>query len=128
MAAGVVFAGTDPSRTCPRHEVLAEMSPGDVTLHFANKLLRAIGVVEGPVIHCSRPYPAEKREFGLSVEVTYFELPMPISMDKLPGDRVGAGPFEGQVKQGYCFAVTGSWAAALRASGRWPRGSSWGHD
>jgi hypothetical protein len=124
MTAGVVFAGTDHDRTYPHHEVLAEMNPGDVTLHYAKKVLRAIGVVEAPAIHCRRPYPAEKRTLGLSVEVTYFELPVPIPIDDLPDDRLGAGPFDrnGRVKQGYCFPVTESWAAALRSARWWPRG------
>ena len=83
VAAGVVFAGTDHGRVIPHHQVLVEMRPGDVTVHYSGKAIRAIGVVQTHAVRCRRPYPAEKRNMGLAVRVEYFELDVPIPINEL---------------------------------------------
>ena len=129
--AWVIFAGTERAdgRQISHHQVLAQLRPGDVTLHYAERSLRAIGLVHAAGIRCRRPHgPIESRDLGLAVRVEYFPLAQPIVLADLPEGRASIGPFDrrGAVRQGYCFGLPATWASDLRRSVRdWPPGSPW---
>jgi MoxR-like ATPase len=128
----IVFAGTDRAdrRVIAHHHVLAEMRPGDVTVHYAGGAVRAIGVVHSGAVRTRRPHgPASTRDIGYAVRVEYFALDDAVPLADLPDDRRDAGPFDrnGNVRQGYCFSVAAPFAASLRAAlaDRWPPGAPW---
>ena len=131
-AGWVVFAGTDrpDGRVIAHHHALAEVTVGDVTVHYASGVVRAIGAVHAAAVRCGRPYgPRASRDVGLAVRVEYFVLDEPLTFAELPGERPAAGPFDrnGAVRQGYCFKLSDTWAETLRTQyqPRWPAGSPW---
>jgi len=131
-AAWMVFAGTEreDGRRIKHHQVLAEMRPGDVTLHWVSGEIRAIGEVQVPATRYRRPAgPHGAESDGLAARVEYFTLDHPIALAELPASRAGTEPFNknGTVNQGYCFAVPSELADELQRQlgDRWPDGSPW---
>jgi hypothetical protein len=133
--AWLVFAGTErpDGRKISHHQVLADLRPGDVTLHYSRGNLRALGLVHVAGSRSRRPYgPAAERDIGLAVRVEYFELDEPTPLTELPDRRQEVGPFDrnANVRQIYCTGLESQWADTVRQAfrDRWPAGSPWHAD
>jgi hypothetical protein len=78
------------------HVNVSRLRPGDVILHYANGLIRAVSEVSSPPVEAERPavLPSEAwTDSGYLCEVQYFDLSEPIRKEEL--DRpVTAGPFD----------------------------------
>jgi hypothetical protein len=132
MAHGYVSTGVfDSSGRTPWHwETVTRMAPGDVTIHVAQRGIRAIGAVLGPPQReeASRmPAPDHDNGPAVVVPVRYFPLDRPILVGTLPEAAKPQPPFN---RRGNLQQIT--WceypreAAALvaeRYRDRWPAGS-----
>jgi hypothetical protein len=137
MAQGYVSTGVlDSSGRTPWHwETVARMSPGDVTIHVAQRGIRAIGRVVGapaptPVLASTpvasgSPGPGPAR--AVVVPVRYFPLTRPILVGTLPEPAKVQPPFNrrGNLQQITCCEYPHEAAALLaeRYRDRWPEGS-----
>jgi hypothetical protein len=114
------------------HTNVAELSPGDVVVHYANGAIRALGEVIGPGGQRPRPPELPDRRWGDEghyAPVRYHELEQAIRISDVPSRTADAGPFtkDGDVKEGYLFALTPGFAETLQRTfaSRWPPGSPW---
>jgi hypothetical protein len=114
------------------HANVAELSPGDMVVHYANGAIRALGEVAGSAEQRPRPRELSDRRWGDEghyAPVRYHELEQSILISDVPGRTADAGPFTkgGDVKEGYLFALAPGFADALQRAfeSRWPPGSPW---
>ncbi len=100
---------------------LTKLQPGDVVLHYANGVLRAVSQVVEAAQEAPRPegLPSNAWEKeGYLVRVQYQLLQQPIQLQDIPVEwrLEEPGPFtkEGGVKQGYLFPVSDEFANKLQ--------------
>jgi hypothetical protein len=116
-------------RVLGHHTNVAHLRPGDLVLHYAKGMVRAISVVREPAREASRPAELPSESWGndgYQAEVDYFDAPTPIALEEIPAawrDDT-AGPFtrHGGVKQGYLFPLRRSFLTRFAADfgPRWP--------
>lgn len=114
------------------HTAVSLMQPGEVVLHYANSFVRALGVVQSAPQRRARPAELDNgqwEEDGHYTAVRYYPLATPLPIGSVPGRTSDAGPFDinGDVKQGYMFEVSRTFAEQLRTAhaALWPVGSPW---
>lgn len=111
----------------PHHLAVSRVAPGDIVLHYAKGVLRAVGVVQENRGVQDRPeeLPTElwARE-GYLAMVEYHDLSRPIALNEMTARTSDAGPFDrdGEVKQGYLYPVSVNFARRLHHEfrDRWP--------
>lgn len=114
------------------HSAVARLQPGDITVHYAQGAIRAVGRVTEPAVDLPRPGSAlgQESQDGFLATVIYYELAEPIALNAIPeSDRVREkGPFNasGGIKQGYLFPLSAAFSDLLRRlfPSRWPEGSA----
>jgi hypothetical protein len=106
------------------------MAPGDVTIHVAQRGIRAIGRVEGVPGPGPPPGTAEGAggaDGSIVVSVRYFALERPILVGTLPEGAKAQPPFNrsGNLQQITCCEYPQEAAGLLaeRYRDRWPSGS-----
>jgi len=113
------------------HTNVAELTPGDVVVHYANGAIRALGEVTGPAEQRPKPpgLPDRWGDEGHYAPVRYHELEQAIRISDVPSRTTDAGPFtkDGDVKEGDLFALAPEFAETLQRTfaSRWPSGSPW---
>jgi hypothetical protein len=144
MAHGYLSTGVlDSSGRTPWHwETVTRMAPGDITLHVAQRGIRAIGEVLGPPVQEEGPRRPNGDDDGsaggtggaasvggpvVRVPVRYFPLARPILVGTLPETAKAQPPFNrrGNLQQITCCQYPREAARLLveRYRDRWPEGS-----
>jgi hypothetical protein len=135
MEHGCVSTGRyDSSGRTPWHwETVTRMRPGDVTIHVAQRGIRAIGTVAGePQLHDDAPHGHGGEASGgvYVVPVRYHALDRPILVGTLPDELRPQPPFNrrGNLQQITCcqFPEDVARRVASRWRDRWPAGSPFG--
>jgi MoxR-like ATPase len=130
-AGGYVWAPqtSEGGRALTHHVNVSRLRRGDLIVHYARGMVRAIGLVSEAARE--EPRPAElptdmwARE-GYLAPVEYLDAPTPIALEEIPTAwRLGgAGPFtrHGGVKQGYLFPLDRDFLRRFAAEfgPRWP--------
>lgn len=133
-AGGYVWAPVNTKAGWPvaHHTAVSMMQPGEVVIHYANSHIRALSVVQSAPELRNRPAELDNgqwEEEGHFAAVKYYPLEAPLPIGSVPGRSSEAGPFDikGEVKQGYMFQVSHSFAEQLRTAhqDKWPPGSPW---
>lgn len=106
---------TKTGRSMSHWKTMAEVSPDDIVVHYANGALRYVSKVLEPAVETPKPASLMEGEWsneGLLARVEYHELTHPIPLQKFadvlrPHD-ISQGPLDssGGVKQGYLFRLT----------------------
>lgn len=132
LGGGFVSAGITnrAGQVLQHHKNVSMLRKGDIILHHAGGLVRAISVVSHKPEIKPRPTNPDGPDHRIA-RTTYFELSDPIEVRGLDAEHrtVQAGPFDkyGGVKQVYLVPVSVVFSDWLRESfsGRWPDGSPW---
>ncbi|SET50305.1 5-methylcytosine-specific restriction endonuclease McrBC, GTP-binding regulatory subunit McrB [Salinibacillus kushneri] len=93
------------------HNDLMKVNVGDVVFVYSNKEVKAISLVKSAPITNKNPfYNDQWGEDGNFVEVSYFDMKVPVMKDDIPKNwRLEEnGPFDnfGNIKQGYFYAIS----------------------
>jgi energy-coupling factor transporter ATP-binding protein EcfA2 len=113
-------------RVFEHHRNVAELSPGDRVLHYADKEVRAVGVVSGePATTETSPDDGRDRwnEEGYRAEVDYHPLDEPVPRDDIPLEwrQEKGAPFTsaGELQQGYLYPLSEGFVR--KVAGRFPQ-------
>jgi hypothetical protein len=129
--AGLLWApkATRTGRSVRHWTAMTHVGAGDVVFHYARGAIRSLGRAQSSAYSAERPYnlPEVWESDGWAVPVAYADLARGVERDEIPaGWRYGhkEAPFDrdGNVKLGYLFPVSDSFAEALFEdfADRWP--------
>jgi MoxR-like ATPase len=116
-------------RIVGHHQIVAQLKPGDLVLHYAKGFVRAVGLVTEAARTAPRPAELPEGQWGREgylATLTYHDAPTPIALEEIPASwrTEGGGPFtrHGGVKQGYMFAISTRFASRFgeEFGRRWP--------
>jgi MoxR-like ATPase len=119
----------EAGRIIAHHKSVAELQAGDIVLHYAKGLVRAVSVVREAGHEEARPPELPEEEWsreGYLAGVDYHDAPTPIALEEIPNDwrTEDQGPFtrHGGVKQGYLFPLSSRFVERFvdEFAPRWP--------
>jgi hypothetical protein len=129
--AGILWApkATRAGRSVRHWTAMTHVRAGDVVFHYARGAIRALGRAQSSAYSNERPYnlPDVWESDGWAVPVAYADLARGVARDEIPaewrrGQREEPFDRDGNVKLGYLFPVSDSFAEALFEdfADRWP--------